>query len=336
MTTNSGRIPEDTDDVLVCEYEKRPRGAPSFFDLHDAIRQVGFEGDTLRVDFAPDYRQKVEQLAAAERLCCPTIDFDLSSPPAVTVWMRGTPGQLATLQQMLAMEMGEEPQVDVAGWRENVAMVMERAGTLTPAEQQLHHAILRAFPRLGGAPDAAWLAAHAVQAGAKVTELAAKDVIQLDPASGVIVAAYPFSGVPTAHKVEIAGGMPVYAMCAIDALGIPFMLGVDAVVRSIDPMTGETIRINVREGTATWEPVTACMFAGCVEGDGPVSQTLCPTINFFVSPASAEAYAAAHPEITGQVLAQAAAVRSGRCSFGELLSTGPDVCAPPCESTRPD
>lgn len=219
-------------------------------------------------------------------------------------------------------------------WRGGAASAMERVGTLTVAERQLHHAILRAFPRFGGPPPAAWLAEQAETAGpssrAALEDPAAKDVIQLDPATGVIVTAYPFSGVPTPHRVEVAGGQPVYAMCAIDALGIPFMLGLDATLLSTDPVTSETIRITVCDGAATWQPATACMFAGCISGEGPISRTLCPMINFFASSASAEVYAAAHPEVTGTVLDQPSAVRSGRRSFGEMLSPAGASCTTDC------
>jgi hypothetical protein len=51
--------------------------------------------------------------------------------------------------------------------------------------------------------------------------LAAADLVHSDPASGTIGVAYPFSGRPTSHQVELAGGPTVSAMCALDALGIP-------------------------------------------------------------------------------------------------------------------
>ena len=97
--------PEDEDDVLVCEYEKRPRTAPSFIDLRTAIRDVGRDGDALRVDFDPRQYPAVEQLAAAERLCCPTMRFELTPPPDVRLRIYGRPGQLATLHQMLTVDM---------------------------------------------------------------------------------------------------------------------------------------------------------------------------------------------------------------------------------------
>jgi hypothetical protein len=216
-------------------------------------------------------------------------------------------------------------------WRQGAASAQERVNQLTEAERALHHAVLRGFPQFGGPPPVAWLAEQVPSA--TLADLAAKNVIQLDPATGAIVAAYPFSGVPTAHCVTVTGGLTVFAMCAIDALGIPFMLGVDATVLSEDPMTGETIRIDVRDGQATWAPTTACMFAGRIKGDGPIAQTLCPMVNFFVSPASAEAYAAAHPEVRGNILDQAAAVRSGQRSFGTMLTGEGPACSDDCCSS---
>src|SRR5215211_609249 len=98
MTTDAIQNSQTDEDVLICEYERRPRGAPSFLDLHDAITAVVPEPGALRVTFDPAQRTAVEELAAAERLCCPTIDFDVSSPPEVVLTIRATPGKLATLQ----------------------------------------------------------------------------------------------------------------------------------------------------------------------------------------------------------------------------------------------
>lgn len=43
-------------------------------------------------------------------------------------------------------------------------------------------------------------------------------------------------------------------------------------------------------------------------------------MNFFTTPASAASWASAHPEVSGQVLAQAAALRLGVSIFGHLLT----------------
>jgi Alkylmercury lyase len=196
---------------------------------------------------------------------------------------------------------------------------------LGPAATDFYQALLRAFPDFGGPPDAAWMeqeaAARGLSAQAALSALAAVDVIQRDPDTGAITVAYPFSGVPTAHIVTLAGGNPVYAMCAIDALGIPFMLGRSASVVSSDPWTGEQVRVALRDGVAEWEPAGAVVLYGKAGEDGPASVQRCPIINFFASAVSAEAYQRSRSDLFDlHLLDQDAALRSGIRSFGDLLS----------------
>jgi Alkylmercury lyase len=86
-------------------------------------------------------------------------------------------------------------------------------------------------------------------------------VIRLDE-HGRVRAAYSFSGVPTPHTVAIDGGPTVYAMCAIDALGIADMLGRDITIASTDPASGQEINVTVHSGRASWTPGTAVVFVG--------------------------------------------------------------------------
>src|SRR2546429_451183 len=78
----------------------------------------------------------------------------------------------------------------------------------------------------GTAPHPADVAEAAARANvdpvAALQSLAEDDLVAVDD-EGRLVAAYPFSPTPTDHVVQ-AGGVRVYAMCAIDALGIPAML----------------------------------------------------------------------------------------------------------------
>jgi hypothetical protein len=159
-----------------------------------------------------------------------------------------------------------------------------------------------------------------------LADLHAGDFIQLDEA-GRVRAAYPFSAVPTPHAVRIDGGPPVHAMCAIDALGMAAMLGRAVTIASTDTRTGQPIMVTVtKNGTAaTWEPASTVVFRGglasCASAPGQAAaQVSCGYMNFFATSASAEARAAAHPGVTGEVLAQAAALRLGRKIFGPLLA----------------
>ena len=148
-----------------------------------------------------------------------------------------------------------------------------------------------------------------------------------DPATGAIVSLYPFSGVPTPHRVTVAGGRPVSAMCAIDALGIPFMLGSDAVIESVEPTSDTPIRVEIRDGHARWQPASAAVLTASIDDvQGPKAQRCCPTMNFFATAAAAEAYRAAHPEVAGRVLTQDEAVEHGRRYFGGLLAPEGPTC----------
>jgi hypothetical protein len=100
-----------------------------------------------------------------------------------------------------------------------------------------------------------------------------RDVVRLD-GQGRIRAAYPFSAVETAHRVAIAGGPTVYAMCAVDALGIADMLAAEVTITSTDPRGGEPIRVGVRPGgPVTWQPDTTVVdgttIATSIDGCGP-------------------------------------------------------------------
>ena len=127
---------------------------------------------------------------------------------------------------------------------------------------------------------------------------------------------------PTRHRVQISGEAAVFAMCAIDALGVSAMAGLPVVIESADPSTDEPVTVHVDGATSTWNPVTAVVYVGRTGGQctGPSASVCCGYMNFFATGAAATAWAAAHPEITGGILGQARALQVGIGIFGQLLS----------------
>lgn len=195
--------------------------------------------------------------------------------------------------------------------------------TLTPAAGRLHRAVLTAFADTGRAPARASLVRAALSQGTDpdpaLAELAEWDLVVFD-AVGEIRAAYPFSPAPTAIRVSWDGGPTVYAMCAIDALGISAMLGRPLSIVAAEPGTGAAVTINVNRDTAEWTPESAVVFAGAIDDPCcPSVDRTCGHINFFTSPASARAWAAGRAEITGVVLDQAQSLACGVAEFGTLL-----------------
>jgi hypothetical protein len=208
-----------------------------------------------------------------------------------------------------------------------------RQANLPPGLRAMHQAVLTAFLNTGAAPTAehlvelaGWLGLPPAEATAR---LAAADLVHLDR-SGAATVAYPFSGTPTRHRVELPGRPPVWAMCAVDALGLPRMTGQNAQITSTDPHTGDPIRVEVVGATWAWRPTAAVVLLGCTRtADGPRSCCTCPHINFHVDHAHAAAYLADHPELAGQIVDQITAVDIAGRTFGPLLrpsrSTPPTV-----------
>jgi hypothetical protein len=200
----------------------------------------------------------------------------------------------------------------------------EGAAGLTPNARLLHRAVLTAFAERGHAPSRSELESMAASARidlrATLGELVESDVVAVDNA-GELRAAYPFSPMPTAHQVAISAGPTVYAMCAIDALGISAMLGRPTTITSSEPDTGEMLTVQVRENRATWHPASAVVFAGACSDclDGPSVDRTCSSINFFRTADAATQWAAGRPSITGSILSQDQALAAGVAEFGSMM-----------------
>lgn len=200
----------------------------------------------------------------------------------------------------------------------------KRQAALTPPERELHRSILRALAagrRLDSAQLAKLAAAAGLDADSARAVLETNDLVHVDRATGDVLVAYPFSATPTAHRVSLTGGADVFAMCAIDALGIPAMTGEPAEIRSRDPSTGEPIEIALDgAGEAEWRPQGSVVVMGCSDHHGTSAVCMCPNTNFAASHAGGEALLAALPSGSGTLLSLPEAIQLGREIFGELLT----------------
>ena len=194
--------------------------------------------------------------------------------------------------------------------------------------RELHRAVLRRFLATGAPPTARWVRQAAADAGldaSAVDALSAADAVHIS--HSVVAVAYPFSGTPTPHRVELDGLPAVYAMCAIDALGLPAMAGRDGQIISADPHDGTLIEVTVRGGTSFWAPDSAVVVAGrateCATECGTDCgsfEVMCPNTVFHASAESARAYLARHGGLDAQILDQDTAIECGRLNFGALLT----------------
>jgi hypothetical protein len=82
---------------------------------------------------------------------------------------------------------------------------------------------------------------------AAMERLASGRAIVLQPESRELLLANPLSAVPTPFAVHVAGRL-LYGACIWDALGIPAMLGQDAVVHTSCACCGEAMSVEIRDG----------------------------------------------------------------------------------------
>ncbi|MGQ0843056.1 MAG: alkylmercury lyase family protein [Sporichthyaceae bacterium] len=198
-------------------------------------------------------------------------------------------------------------------------------GRLAPTERGLRavqRAALQAVAVSGSPPGAAALdraAAPFGRVGAEVLrDLAAEDFVTLDD-GGHLRAVYPFSIRASRHRVRIDGGPQVWAMCAVDALGIAPMLGRAVTIDTTDPTSADPITVRV-SGTGSAEgPPGLLVILGGRDDDGPAEEICCDSINFFSSRHSAGRWAAQHSDIRVEMLDLAAAAELGRAVFADLL-----------------
>ncbi|MFJ7194021.1 MULTISPECIES: alkylmercury lyase family protein [unclassified Streptomyces] len=288
-------------------------------EIHDQTRaaELGMSGSpTILLDGVDPFAAAGAVASVSCRLYRDA-DGTVAGAPSVTA-LREALGGTYQAQAVAPGECCGQGLLDVVG--------RAGRGRRAPAERGLravHQAVLRHFTTVGTAPGLDVLEPLAASAGRTagevLAELAIEDFLTLDEA-GQISAAYPFSAVPTRHRVRIGGGTEVWSMCAVDALGIPAMLNADVVISSTDPVSGEPVTVTTHDGATVWEPQQAVVFVGQRPGGGPAATACCDALNFFTSAASARAWAKDHPGVPGGVVDQARAEAIARQTFGLLLA----------------
>lgn len=247
-----------------------------------------------------------------------------------------------------------------------------RSARLTPAEYRFYRAVLLTFAQRGHGPDLSELESLAQRFGVSLArtleQMSTKDLLQLDLSTGHLRAAYPFSGVETPHRVVLLADQSgertdeveadVFAMCALDALGVPLMLRRAAIVVSADALSSSPIRVLVRptrhphhlplaipltDWHAQWDPPHAVVYARPSEheaehdaGTCVAAGTCCPVINFFSTPDCAAEWIARQPpgSLDGLVLGQAEALRRAYALFAGVLDRHPRDAVQDCGDER--
>ena len=120
---------------------------------------------------------------------------------------------------------------------------------MTDDDLRLRNLTYACLVRLGRVPAAAEVAADSGRSRAAVIagwkRLHSEHALVLNQTTGEIVMANPFSGVPTAYRVQAAGQW-WYGNCAWDAFGICGALHTDGQIETSCPDCGQSLSIAVR------------------------------------------------------------------------------------------
>jgi hypothetical protein len=109
-------------------------------------------------------------------------------------------------------------------------------------------------------------------------------------------------------------------MCAVDALGIPFMLNQAVTITSRDPLTERPIQVVVQPGhEPRWTPEQTVVRVGSRGTQGSIALKCCQVINFFETHETAERYQRQHAIVQGAILAMPVAIQAGTLLFGSVL-----------------
>lgn len=152
-------------------------------------------------------------------------------------------------------------------------------------------------------------------------QLDESDVIYLDPDSHEIASAYPFSNLPTPHLVAFLDEHgnecgKAYAMCAVDALGIPFMLNEMVRISSRCGSCGAEISLDLKG--AVEDAREEAVWFGLRRSDHAATSA-CPTIQFFCSKEHLAKWIDANPGQVGTPLSLKEAAELAREIFRGML-----------------
>jgi alkylmercury lyase len=199
---------------------------------------------------------------------------------------------------------------------------------LEAVEDLVWRAILRLYADRGQPPTLADIvsASGIAPGGLKdvLQTLRSHDLIDLDPHTGDLRLAYPFTRAATRHRVKIRGHV-LHSLCAIDALGVAGMYGTDVAISSschhcgapvhIETTSeGKALRSVMPSGTAVWYDFAY---------DASAATSCCPAIAFFCSDEHRRHWLSDQkPRREGVGLAMDEALEVGRAVFGPVLVEG--------------
>ena len=132
-------------------------------------------------------------------------------------------------------------------------------------------------------------------------ELEKKDILLRKGGTQEIVSIYPLSLTPTEHQIILENGKRLFAMCAVDALGMPVMFHRRAKIVSQCKKCKKEITIEIKNERITWVSHRNIMIWSPGRQIAPAAETTCPSVNFFCCKEHLEEWTKENPELIGKI-----------------------------------
>ena len=102
-----------------------------------------------------------------------------------------------------------------------------------------------------------------------------------------LIGAYPISPSPTDYRISLEGVGEGFSMCAVDALGVPYIFMRKTIIKAIDKSTGNPLTISIDPNIESQEMidlfVTYQDTPDELQGSKSAANVQCPTIHFYSS-----------------------------------------------------
>lgn len=112
-------------------------------------------------------------------------------------------------------------------------------------------------------------------------ELEKKDILLRKGRTQEIVSVYPLSLTPTEHQIILRNETRLFAMCAVDALGMPIMFNKKAKIVSQCEKCKQDITIKIENEEIVWVSHPNIMIWSPGRQVTPAAEKCCPLVNFF-------------------------------------------------------
>jgi hypothetical protein len=170
--------------------------------------------------------------------------------------------------------------------------------------------ILESFPLIGRAPTMAEMETDLFMSRLQIQTilqaLSKKGVLRLDGTSSRILDAYPYSSIPTRHRMCLDNGMEIFSMCAVDAFYVPFLTESDIIVRSHCFFCRSDIEIAIEQKRISRASPSKSMIWNSM------AEYTCPLTNFFCSEEHFLKWRKRMPNEPGQVFTLADSLEKGK------------------------